>query len=317
MKDSVGRVFVAGAAGLTGANLLARLLELGIEADGSYHVALPPPALRAQCRKFDFTRFDDCVAATKDHQSVVLCANSVAPAAAMRANPTGSLLSNLEITAGLLEACARNKVRKVVLISSSTVYPLSPNPIRETDLDLNQQPYDLYRTVGWFHRYCEQLALTHHSLKNFAAGIIRPTALFGPHDHFEPERSQVLPANMRKAVEKQDPFVVWGDGLEVRDFHFVRDFVNDLLFVLDRCCTGDPINSGSGQPRSIRDAVSTILKAAGHPVEPVYDSTRPGAIPYRVLDISKLKSMCNPLPRTSFEQAVAESMDWFRANRAA
>jgi GDP-L-fucose synthase len=316
VTESIGRVFVAGAAGLTGANLLKRLLELGLDAAGSYHLSLPPAEIRERCSQFDFTRFDDCLRATKDQQSVVLCANSVAPAAAMRANPTNALLANLQITAGLLEACARNKVRKVVLISSSTVYAASSHPIRESDLDLNLQPYDLYRTVGWFHRYSEQLAMTYHSLKAFEAGIIRPTALFGPHDHFEAGRSQVLPANMVKAVEKQDPFVVWGDGKEVRDFHFIGDFIGDLLFVLERYCTADPVNSGSGQPRSIRDAISVILKTADHCVEPVYDATKPGAIPYRVLDISKLQSLCSTLSRTSFEDAVAASMDWHKANRA-
>ncbi len=310
-----GKIFVAGASGLIGTNLLLRLLSEGRDARGSWRSAPPTESLRAHCGHFDFLNYEDCVAATKGCESVFISANSVAPASVMRAEPTSSILPNLRITAGLLEACARNRVHRVVLISSATVYAESAHPISEDELDLNEQPFPLYRAVGWFHRYAEQLALTHHALGNFGVGIARASAVFGPFDHFEPERSQVIPANIRKACEKQTPFVVWGDGKEIRDFHYVRDLIDDLIVVLEKGCGGESWNSGSGSPRSIREAVQSILRAAGHHTEIVHDVSRPGAIPYRALNVEKLNQLRGRRDRTDFDVAMAETVSWYREHR--
>ncbi len=307
-----GKILVAGASGLIGSNLLRRLRDDGRDAKGTYFANAPQPETGLTFEQHDFTKFDDCLAAVKDCETVILCANSVAGAQAMRANPTATLRPNLAITAGLLEAASRSKVQRVVLISSSTVYQEAERALKESDLDLNVQPYPLYRGVAWFHRYTEQLALFYHQLERFAVGIVRPTAVFGPFDHFEDGRSQIIPANIKRALAKENPYVVWGDGTPVRDFLFVEDFVNDLMQLMDGGCTGAVLNCANGTTMTIGEAVRDILAACEHDAEVRYDPSKPSAIPYRALSMERWTEVFGEPRRTPFVEAVRRTVDWYR-----
>lgn len=88
---------------------------------------------------------------------MIICAVQASGVAGVKQSPTASIMSNLEIHAGLLEACSQNGVEKVVWVSSSTVYQEVFCPIREDQLDLNKPPYKLYLGIGWVYRYLEQL----------------------------------------------------------------------------------------------------------------------------------------------------------------
>lgn len=303
-------ILVAGGTGLVGSNLTRRFITIGADVLSTYF-SKEPVFFKQQYKKFDFTRFEDCVEATSGIDYVIICAAQVFGAKIMKENPTASVLPNLKINAGLLEACSLNNVEKVVFISSSTVYQEAYYPIMEDQLDLNKPPYDLYFGVGWVNRYIEQLAKFYVKKYDLKIGIVRPTNIYGPYDKFDDEKSHVIPALIKLALKKETPYVVWGEGYTVRDFIYVEDFVDDILNILNRYCVCDPINIGSGEALSVRTAAKTILDVCGHNVTPEYDETKPGAIPYRMLSTTKYESIFGKRKRVSFIEGIKKTVDWY------
>lgn len=305
-------VLIAGGTGLIGTNLTLRLKKLGANVRATFF-SQKPHVLPEIFRRFDFTELDQCVEATKDMQYVFICAAQTFGAKMMKEQPTALVLPNLRINSGLLEACRLNKVEKILFVSSSTVYQEAFYPIREEELDLNKPTYDLYLGVGWMKRYIEQLCKFYHKVYGMKIGIVRPTNIYGPFDKFDDDKSHVLPALIKRALKKENPYVVWGDGHNVRDFIYVDDFVEDLLNVLERHCTCDPLNVSSGTSIRIREAVKIILESCGHIVEPQYDANKPNAIPYRMINTTKFNSIFGERERTPFNEGIQKTVQWYQS----
>jgi GDP-L-fucose synthase len=307
------KVLVAGGTGLVGANLVLRLNSLGAIVRASCFSKKPhfhPELFHA----YDFTRMEDCLQATEGMESVFICAAQTFGAKLMKESPTALVLPNLKINSGLLEACRINQVGKVLFISSSTVYQEAFYPIREDELDLNEPTYELYWGVGGMKRYIEQLIQFYTKRYGMKIAVVRPTNIYGPHDKFEDDKSHVLPALIKRALRREDPFVVWGTGNTVRDFIFVDDFISDVIDVLERYATGDPLNISSGTSLTIRDAVSLILKVCGHRADPQFDPSKPEAIPYRMLSTIKFEALFGKRKRTSFEEGIQRTVEWCRVH---
>ncbi len=309
-------VLVAGGAGLVGACLTRRLDGLGAHVLASFHER-PPSFLPDRYRRFDFTELEDCLEATRGMDDVFMCAAQTFGAQVMHERPESLVLPNLRINAGLLEACHRNRVARVLLVSSSTVYQEASHPVREDELDLNRQPYPLYAGVGWVTRYTEQLARFYFARHGLGIAIVRPTNVYGPFDKFDDGKSHVLPALIKRALAREDPFVVWGSGHAVRDFLYVEDLVDDLIAALERGGACEPLNVASGTGLTIREAVAVVLEACGHAPALRYDPTRPDAIPYRLLDTTKADQILGPRRRTAFRAGIEETVRWYRAAREA
>lgn len=306
-----GEILVAGGAGLVGRNLIRRLSAAGLPCVASVHSrdVVEDGIETIRC---DFTDFGDCLKATTGKDSVVLCAAISHGAKANQAAPTATLLPNLRILAGLLEASARNKVKTVILLSSSTVYQPADSPIKEDDLDLNLPPYGGYFGIGWTFRYLEQLGALYAKTYGMRIVTLRPTNIYGPFDEFQEDKAHVVPSLIRRALKHESPFEVWGPPDVVRDFIFVDDLVDDLLALLrDGVETrGLPVNICSGEPMTIRDAARIILQACRHPVEPVFNSAKPTAIPYRALDDSRSRQLFGRRGRTRFYDGVERTVAW-------
>ena len=307
------KVLVAGGTGLVGTNLTQRLADAGACIKASYFSAQPLVSLEPCYQFFDFTRYQDCLAATRDQEYVFVCAAQSTGVAGMARSPTASILPNLEIHAGLLEACRQNKVKKVVLISSSTVYQAADYPVKEQELDLNQPTFPLYQGIGWVYRYLEQLALCYGIKTGLEIGIIRTSSIYGPHDHFDDLRSHVIPALIKRALAKEDPFVVWGDSKTVRDFVYVDDVVEAMLTVLADSNDSVPVNFSHGVSTKIAELVDTILHNCGHSPAVEFDAEKPTAVPYRVLDNSQFQQQFGTQPRTSLQAGIEKTIDWYQS----
>ncbi len=306
-----GKILVAGGTGLVGRNLIRRLATAGLPCVASVHSRdLAEDGIETV--RCDFTDFGDCLKATEGKGSVVLCAAISHGAKANQAAPTATLLPNLKILGGLLEASARNKVKTVILLSSSTIYQPADFPIKEDDLDLNLPPYDAYFGIGWTYRYLEQLGALYSKTYGLKVITLRPTNIYGAFDEIREDKAHVVPSLIRRALKHESPFEVWGPPDVVRDFLFVDDLVDDLLALLkgEVDTGGLPVNICSGEPMTIRDAARIILQACRHPVEPVFDSAKPSAIPYRALDDSRYRQLFGRRPRTAFREGVERTVAW-------
>ena len=307
-------VLVAGGAGLLGISLTKRLVSLEAPVKSTYFHRKPPEQLRRYFHRYDFTRFEDCLAATKGQDYVIMSVAQGSGVSGMQQSPAVTIPPDLKIYAGLLEACAQNKVEKVVWISSSTVYQEASYPIREDQLDLNQSPYEPYQSVGWMNRYLEQLALAYYKEYGLQIGTIRTANIYGPYDRFDDQVSHVIPALIKRALCKENPFVVWGDGRTVRDFVYVEDLVEGVLMVLNENCTADPINISNGTPISIKDLVDVVLDICDHHVSPQYDPDMPSAVPYRVLDNTKANALLGRIEKTSLREGIRKTVEWYTSD---
>ena len=305
-------ILIAGGTGLIGANLTLKLREMGLPTV-STRFSNTGKNFPESTAVFDFRLFDDCLAATREKKAVVLCAALSHGAKENRDNPTGTILPNLQITAGLLEASARNKVRTVVMLSSSTVYQPAGHPIREDQLDLNLAPFQGYFGVGWTNRYMERLAALYADTYRMRIVVLRPTSVYGPFDKFDDERSHVVPALIKRALNREDPFEVWGSPNVVRDFIYVGDVVDDIVFALmnDSIPEADPINLCSGRPLTIKETVDAILMVCRHAPKVFFNEDQPSAVPYRAVDDTKYRSLFGKKERTPFDVGLAKTVEWY------
>jgi GDP-L-fucose synthase len=145
--------------------------------------------------------------------------------------------------------------------------------------------------------------------------ICRPTAVYGRHDDFDPRTSHVIPALIRRATEKENPFVVWGSGKEIRDFLHITDLVDGCLLLMEKHAICDPVNIGYGKTVTIKEIVEIILKATGHDSAKIeFDASKPTTIPVRMVDTRKASRILGFEPSVSLEDGLDDTVRWYMEN---
>jgi GDP-L-fucose synthase len=202
-------------------------------------------------------------------------------------------------------------VDRVLIFSSSTGYPAFTHPVKEEEM-WSGPTHPTYFGYGWMRRYLERLGEYVTSKSTVKVAIARPSAVYGRHDNFNPKTSHVIPSLIRRAVVKENPFVVWGTGDDVRDSLHVTDLVTGCLLLLEKRPNADPVNIAYGKGYSIKETIELILKAAEHDkVDVRFDATKPSTIPFRMMDTTKAKSLLGFEPSISFEEGLRDTVAWF------
>ena len=307
------RILVTGGSGFVGTHFVQALLEQGAKIRVPVHarpMIVRDP--RIELVHADLTRIEDSRAACKDMQYVIHAAGAVAAAGVTATNPMAAMTSNLVLTVQALQASWEMGVERFLVFGSSTGYPVTTHPVKEEEM-WSGPTHPSYFGYGWMRRYLERISEFAASKSKLGIALVRPTAVYGRHDNFDPVTSHVIPALIRRAVAKEDPFEVWGTGNEVRDFLHVTDLVRGALLILEKHAVCDPINIGYGKTVTIKDVVSAILKAADHDkANVVFDSSKPTAIPVRTVDTSKAKRILGFEPSLSLEAGLADTVHWYR-----
>ncbi len=261
--------------------------------------------------KGDLTTAEDCARAVAGMDMAIFAAAVVVGAAAHAKDPSLPVTTNLIMSARFLEAAAKARLERVLLLSSTTTYPAVDRQVREDEWDQPVAP--VYQGVGNMKRYVETLASFYHDKFGLKIAIIRPVPCYGPWDNFDPMTSHVIPALIRKAVEGQDPLEVWGTGKDVRDFVYASDVARAGLLVLERQPLCDAFNVASGRAVSTGDLAGVILKLAGRPgAHIVFNTAMPSAIPVRIVDSSKIERVLGFRSRVPLEEGLAATIEWFR-----
>jgi len=307
-------VLVAGGAGFVGTNLIKRLLAFGANVTATLN---EKPALikdeRVSYIKCNLLKLKDCIYAVKDMDYIFLCAAVTSGAEAILKNPLFLLNPNLIISMQMLEAAYEANVKKVLFISSNTVYPLTDYAVKEDDV--NNEYFDKYFIAGTMKRYCEILCEIYSTKipKPMKTVVVRPGNLYGPYDKFDTKRSKVIPSLIRRAIERHDPFVVWGDGMDLKDFIYIDDYIDGMLLAMEKLDKYQPINIANGKAVTIRDVLKEILIAADYQDAPVkYDASKPTMIPKRMIDISLANELLSWSPKVSLKEGIQRTVDWYR-----
>jgi GDP-L-fucose synthase len=266
---------------------------------------------RIETVQADLTREEDCRKAARGIQYVFHAAGAVSAAGVTAANPMSAITANLILTAQMLQGAWAEGVERFQVFGSSTGYPAADHPIREEEM-WTGPTYPAYFGYGWMRRYLERISEFVASKSSMQLAIVRPSAVYGRRDNFDPVTSHVIPALIRRAVARENPYVVWGTGDEVRDFLHITDLVRGSLLLLEKHATCDPINIGYGQAVTIKQVIQSILRAAGHEsADLVFDATKPSTIPFRMVDTSKAKRVLGFEPRVTLEEGLADTVRWY------
>ncbi len=311
------KILVAGGSGFVGANLVKRLLETGATIRATYHNN--PPVIkddRIDYQRCDLRNPEDCMRACQDIDYVFLCAAVTAGAAMIQDRPLFLLTPNVAINLNMLEAAYACNVTKTLFISSNTVYPEVDFPVTEDDV--TNEYFEKYFVAGWMKRFCESVCEMYAQRipKPMATVVVRPANIYGPLDNFDWKTSHVLPALIRRVVERHQPMEIWGDGMDIKDFIYVEDFVEGMLAAMAHDAPYEIYNIASGNGYRLSEILASIIEVDGyHDAQVEYDPSKPTMIPIRLMNPGKAKRELNFEAVTPIEEGLRRTISWYRESQ--
>jgi GDP-L-fucose synthase len=226
-------------------------------------------------------------------------------------------MENMQIQNNLIDAALQTGVEKFIFLGSSCIYPkLAPQPLKEeyllTDtLEPTNEWYAIAKITGV--KACE--AIRKQFGKDYVS--LMPTNLYGTHDNFDLSTSHVLPAMMRKFHEAKEnnhaPVILWGSGRPMREFLFVDDLAQAVVFALENKLPDYLYNVGTGEDLTIKQLAETIQKITGHQGKIIWDATKPDGTPRKLMDITKMHNL-GWKHKVNLEQGIQKTYDWFLEN---
>ncbi len=306
------RVTVTGGAGFLGQHLARRLESFGAR------VFVP------RRRDYDLTTLDAGLRCLLEHPCDLLvhAAAYYGGIGINVAEPGRLYYENLAMGASLMEAARLTKVAKVVNIGTACSYPgYLEGDLKEDDL-----------WAGPCHASVVNYGLTKKMLAVQALAYKRQygldsihlilTNLYGPGDSYNPDRSHVVAALVRKFVEAEQAnapeVVVWGSGRPVREFLYVEDCADAIVLAAEKYDdAATPLNVGTGVGTSIRELAEAVRDASGFRGKLVWDADKPDGALRKVLDVARMKRALDGwVPPTNLGDGLAKTVAWYRANKA-
>ncbi len=219
------------------------------------------------------------------------------------------LYENLMMEANVIHSAYINKVKKLLFLGSSCIYPkMAEQPIQEGSLltgplEPTNEPYAIAKIAGI--KLCETYRDQYEA--DFISAM--PTNLYGPNDNYDLENSHVLPALIRKfhaAKVNGEPAVeIWGTGTPLREFLHVDDLATACLFLMDYYSDGQPINVGFGEDLSIKELAELVKKVVGFAGELRFNTEKPDGTPRKLMSSVRIKSL-GWSPTISLEAGIQE-----------
>jgi GDP-L-fucose synthase len=305
-KDS--KIYVVGHRGMVGSAIIRRL-----EAEGYNNI------ITRTSKELDLKRQSDVEIffAEEKPEYVFLAAAKVGGIVANNTYPADFLYDNMIIEMNVIKNAFDNKVKKLLFLGSSCIYPrMAAQPISENSLltgtlEQTNEAYALAKISGL--KYCEYLNRQHCT--NYIS--VMPTNLYGPNDNYHPENSHVIPGLIRRFHEakimKAEEVVVWGTGKVLREFLYVDDLADACVYLMNTYSGNETVNIGTGKEISIANLAEIIKKIVGYKGNIIFDTTKPNGTPRKLLDVSKLKKL-GWTYKTEIEEGLKKSYNDFLSN---
>jgi GDP-L-fucose synthase len=313
------RVLVTGS-GFVGSQLVEKLakekvlsIRLISKAGPSELIQRLKKAYSVEFIKGDLTHLQTCRNATKEVEYVFHTAGLVRNSIYNLSHPGTMLARNLLVNTNMLEAARLSSVVRYQFVSSSAGYPENaPVPYEEEsyfdgDIEPSKSSY------GWSKRIGEMQASAYFKEFGMKISVVRPFNTYGPFGNFDPDRSNAIAYLIRNAVNKINPFIIWGDGSERRAYIFITDLINGMLNAMEKMSTPDPINLGSGEEVSIDELSMLILKLSNfEDAKIVYDKSKPRGQSRMLASIQKARELIGFVPQTKLKEGLKKTIEWYR-----
>ena len=237
---------------------------------------------------------------------------------ANRENPGRFFYENLVMGVQLIEQARLFGVNKFVTVGTVCSYPkFAPVPFREEDL-WNGYPEETNAPYGLAKKMLLVQGQAYRQQYGFNSIYLMPVNLYGPRDNFDPASSHVIPALIKKCLDAirdgERAITVWGSGKATREFIYARDAAEGIVLAAERYEGEEPVNLGAGFEISINDLVGLITELTGFRGRIEWDTTKPDGQPRRMLDVSRAEQWFGFRARTSFEEGLRRTIDWYRAS---
>lgn len=281
--EKSSKIYVAGSRGLVGSAILRNLQKNG------YHnvVVRSHQELDLRCQDSVNQFFE-----LEKPEYVFLAAAKVGGIWANNNYPAEFIYDNLMISANVIHAAYQHNVKKLLFLGSSCIYPkMAEQPMKEeclltSALEPTNEAYALAKISG--------MQMCKFYRRQYGCDFISamPTNLYGINDNFDLNSSHVLPAMIRKfyeaKIQNKPEVILWGTGKVLREFLYVDDLADALLFLMNNYSDESHVNVGTGEELSIHDLALIVKKVVGYQGNIVYDSSKPDGTPRKLLDISRL-----------------------------
>ncbi len=317
------KVLVAGGGGFIGSHVVERLIREHRGVRVTVAARMTPENKRnlaavikdVRIMKADLRDPAVCRRACKG-QDVVLNLAGVIGGVGYNSRHHASLFrDNMSLAINMIEAARLEGVSRYLVVSTACVYPRNcaiPTPETEGFLD---EPEKTNRGYGWAKRMAEYLGKAYADEYGMEIAIVRPYNAYGPRDHFDPEKSHVIAALVRRVCMGENPLTVWGDGRSTRAFLYAEDFARGLLAAAAKHPKADPVNIGSSDEVSIKELAKAVLRAAGaEKMKLVFDPSQPSGQPRRACDTTKSKTVLGFTATTSLDEGLRRTVAWYREN---
>lgn len=268
--------------------------------------------------KYDFRDKEVCLQATKNIDIVIHLAGSVGGIGFNRANPGSLFHDNITMGVNLIEASRINKVGKFVCIGTICAYPkFTPVPFTESDL-WNGYPEETNAPYGLAKKVLLVMLQAYREQYGFNGIYLLPVNMYGPGDNFEPYRSHVISALIKKIYDAKKnhkkKIVVWGDGTASREFLYVDDAAEAIVLATEKYNKSEPVNIGAGFEITIRELVNKLVRLMDFRGQIVWDKTKPNGQPRRCLDVTRAKEEFGFTATTKFDQGLKNMIEWYEKN---
>jgi GDP-L-fucose synthase len=221
-------------------------------------------------------------------------------------------VSFLRFNTNMMEAARQCQVKRYLFTSTVGVYP--PAEVFKEDDVWKGFPSEKDKYGGWAKRMGELQAEAYRVEYGWnKVAIVRPANVYGPYDNFDPDNAMVIPSLVERAIDGEDPFVVWGDGSAVRDFIHAKDVARGMLIAIEKA-VGQAINLGSGTGVTIKRIVEIIINNLETKLKVVWDTSKPSGDRKRLMDMSRANAI-GFRPAIGIEEGIKEVMLWYRENK--
>ncbi len=316
------KVLVTGGAGFIGSHMVSTLIRLGSRVTIFDNLSSGSLANLKEVKGYKFINgdahdFQLVKKAVRGHDTVIHLAATIGGRGYIDTHPA-DCCSNFSINDNVIRASYLEKVNKIVYASTACVYPLDLQKKYNSKYLLKEE--DAFKNgwancdveYGWAKFMGEMELKAYYKQYGLKSVSVRYLTAYGPRE----DDTHAIMALIKRALDKQDPYIIWGTGEEDRGFTYIDDIIKGTLLAAETIDDGSAINVGVEQRYKIKNAAQLIYKITGFkPHRIIYDSSRPKGVISRALNMRRTRKLLDWYPEITFETGLKKTIEWMKKHR--